>query len=81
VWPRDTDGVDLSGGVAVDSAAFFLSPVVCAGTGVDGRGESATPFCCDSESVMLFYPNVPPVLTLGAPFAGAQRCSRFLRLA
>jgi hypothetical protein len=56
VGPREADGVDLSGGVAVDSVDFFLSPADCGGTGVEGRGEGARPFCCDWESACINFP-------------------------
>jgi hypothetical protein len=44
VGPREAVGVDLSEGAGAVSV-FFLSPAGCAGTGVEGRGESAAPFC------------------------------------
>ena len=54
VGARDADGVDLSEGAAAESATFFLSPAVCAVTGVEGRGESAAPFYRDLVSA---YPS------------------------
>jgi hypothetical protein len=49
VGPREVVGVDLSEGAAAVSV-FFLSPAGCAGTGVEGRGEGAAPFCLGKES-------------------------------
>lgn len=81
VGARESDGVDLSEGAAVDSVVFFFSPAACAGTGVEGRGEGATLFCYNLESVCIALTLFRWFLTFGAPFVGAQRCSRFLRLA
>jgi hypothetical protein len=47
-------GVDLSEGAAAESVTFFLSPVGCGGTGVEGRGECAAPFYRDLVSA---YPS------------------------
>ena len=44
VRTREADGMDLSKGAATESATFFLSPADCAGTGVEGRGETVAPF-------------------------------------
>jgi hypothetical protein len=54
VGTREADGVDLSEGAAVESAAFFLSPADCAGMGVEGRGEGAAPFYRDLVSAYPF---------------------------
>ena len=49
VGAREADGE----GAAAESATFFLSPAGCGGTGVEGRGEGAAPFCRD---LVLAYP-------------------------
>jgi hypothetical protein len=79
VGAREADGVDLSESAAAESVTFFLSPADCAGTGVEGRGECAAPFYRDLVSA---YPSRrSTALTLETTFAGAHKCSRFLRLA
>ena len=80
-WVRDDDGADLSPEGCTESVAFFLS-LAGAETGVEGRGECPADFCCDSKLARSILPHPePPFLTLVNIFAGAQRCSRFLRLA
>jgi hypothetical protein len=75
----DADGVDLSEGGAA-STTFFLSPTGCGGLGVKGRGEGAAVFCV-VQGQDGSRSDVRGILTLDSPFVGAQRCSRFLRLA
>jgi hypothetical protein len=79
-WTRDADGMDLSEDGGAASTTFFLSPIGCGGMGVEGRGEGAAVFCVvrDQDGSRS---DVRGILTLDSPFAGAQRCSRFLRLA
>ncbi len=48
-WVREADGVDLSPEGGTGSVAFFLSLAGGAETGVEGRGEGAAGFCCDSS--------------------------------
>lgn len=55
VGAREADGVGLSESAAAESATFFLSPAGCGGTGVEGRGECAAPFCRD---LVLAYPSM-----------------------
>lgn len=79
-WARDADDVDLSEDAGVASTAFFLSAADCGGIGVEGRGEGAAAFC-NSRLAWISLPTLGWPITLDSPFAGAQRCSRFLRLA
>ena len=81
VGAREADGVDLSEGAAAESVTFFLSPASCTGTGVEGRGEGVAPAPFYRDLLQYNSLGVPPVLTLDTTFAGAHRCSRFLRLA
>jgi hypothetical protein len=48
-WLREVDGVNLSPEGGTSSVAFFLSLAGGAETGVEGRGEGAAVFCCDSK--------------------------------
>ena len=79
-WVRDVDVVNLSDEGGTGSVTFFLS-LDGAETGVEGRGEGAAVFCCNSSQQRLILLPNPTFLTLVSIFAGAHRCSRFLRLA